>query len=281
MALFDKILGRRKSPTALQSSEEAAQALAALRKEREDSRARLVELADRRRTALGDDVGDEKIAQIDEEQDAALLVIERCDAIEPRLIAKLAEVQSAARAARLAELIPKFKIVEGRLDAALEAAVTAFAEYRVAIAGFSSEGFEDYARTQINPPPAVGVEGVIASPDLLELWRRSREDRSDMAAAATKLQPPARPVEKAVAPPAAPRPDPQYRPTPGRKPMKVEDKPAFGFVKVVMLRNGVEVDGKARVLSDELIVSTDLATALCKSGAADILERGKLERAAE
>ena len=76
-----------------------------------------------------------------------------------------------------------------------------------------------------------------------------------------------------TAPPPAPKPR--------RAAKKVGESPSYGFSKILVLRDGLELNDVQRIVGDELIVPCEQAERLAHNGAAEIIESGVIGNAAE
>ncbi len=296
MTLFSRLFGGvKKVPEDLATLQEAGAALEALRQERADVRPALDELVHKRRTALLADESDKHIQALDAEHDRLLLLQERLDAAEPRILARIGELQGKQRRELFESMMVILREREAALDAAMAAVVDAFGGYQTIAEQFESAGFSQQARSVIIPPPALANGGVIASAATVENWRRMREAVADRQAVhesrkvhqlpqasgpykAAKFVPPFSIYPK-IAPPPAPAAaalQSEYRPKPSRPPIRQEGDVPFGFAKIVILRSGLPVANEPRVAGDELILSNDDADAALRTGGAEIVERGTI-----
>ncbi len=132
------------------------------------------------------------------------------------------------------------------------------------------------------------------TPETVQLFRRNRENLADRRATAEtrKVAPPATPAQARyksppfIVHPLTPRPKiehkateaplPEYRPKPSRAAVKIEGKPAFGFVKITVLRLGLEIEGVRRAVGDEIILRNDEADRWLRTGGVEVVERGEI-----
>jgi hypothetical protein len=281
MSLWKKITGDKEKSPGEMAAPEVETALRKLRAQREAAELIVAGAFDRRQAALADDLPDAELIKIDRERDAAELTIERAEALEPRLIARLSELQDAQRTALFNEMLAVFRDRESLLDAALAVAVDRHADYLAIKGQIETTGFSSQLASLIVLPPLLH-DGVRVSKELLDLWRAERDRLASRRAALASGRPidPVRAPRKVVpivpAPAAAQAPEPAYRPKPSRPPLKEEGSPPFGFSKIVVLRQGLEVNGERRVAGDELILSNDDADAALRTGGAEIVERGAI-----
>jgi hypothetical protein len=205
------------------------------------------------------------------------------------LLQRISDLQSAERRALLEELRALYQKAERELDAAMSAIIDPLANFLEIVAQFDRLGFNEEARSFVSQPPLLGTGAgsVVVGEVTLENWRRERDHRAVRLAAPVRMSSPSLPAvapaiaaaKKAALKPAPVNPDRKTWPT--RAARKVDDAPAFGFAKIVVLRAGLEIDGVAHVTGDELIVANDVANRLLRTGAADLLFRGEIDEAAE
>lgn len=133
-----------------------------------------------------------------------LLLQERLDAAEPRILARIGDLQGYQRRELLASLVGVFREKESALDAALALAADALDDYFNTVQQFDAAGFTAQAASIVIRPPFIGVDGVVASKSLLEALAsgtrarrrspgRSRvgtPNRSDPRAAKSRSDPP-------------------------------------------------------------------------------------------
>ncbi|RTL88094.1 MAG: hypothetical protein EKK29_05815 [Hyphomicrobiales bacterium] len=283
MGFFERFLPNAvKSPEELATIVDCNSALIALRNERVENDAERAQITDRRQAALEADESDAALGKIDDQLDRSFLSSERLDVLERRILDRLATLQDDARREQLTLLEGEMRRVENELDAAMGAAAEVFDRYLTLAGQFDQCGFSEVARSIFAVPPMISG-GLVCGKEPLEIWRRERERISDMRARSAAGQPlklghpalPIAPVRPAPNPPErAVMQDPSYRPGPSRAPQKVAERPSYGFSKIVFLRSGVELDGNLHVVGDEVIVGSDKANDLMRTGAADLIERG-------
>lgn len=191
-------------------------------------------------------------------------------------MARFAELQCADRRALLEELKTIYQSRADSLDSAMCEVVVALDDYLEIARQLDAAGFEQAACGFVAKPPLT-AGGILVGEQSLESWRRERERIADMRIAfdsARALNP--KPAHVAApARPAIERPDPEYRPKPRRATKKVDGSIPFGYSKIIILRNEVELNNTQCVIGDELIVTTEVANMLARNGAVEI------ERAAE
>jgi len=231
-------------------------AVAKLVSKKETARTVITALMRRRQASLLEDGTDKKIAEIDAEADRHRLVIERLEALEPRLINELQNLRSQARQARWRDLHTRWTLAARDYADAVRAAV----KRRGVMVALSDEaraqGFEQEANSCFVAPMLV----------LTELALSEFERELDRLADAEALR-------------AAPKPAPVTatpKPAPPAKPprQRVAETPSEGEVVVAIVRNGVELPGRPPLAVGDLVaVKLDQAEKLMRSGAVD-LHRG-------
>ena len=159
MGLIETIFGKNgaKKLDALETIADVSAALDRVNQERETARAVVAEAATKRRELLLVDGSDKKIAELEVAADAARLMLERLDAAEPALHARILELQSAERRELFASMVDVLREKERALDAALAAAVDAQEDYREIARQFDAAGFNAEARSVIASPPLYHV----------------------------------------------------------------------------------------------------------------------------
>jgi hypothetical protein len=272
VTLFSKLFGgAKKTPEELATLPEAGAALEALRQERADVRTALEVLPQKRRAALLADESDKQIQALDAEHDRLLLMQERVDAVEPRILARIGELQGEQRRELFASMVGVFRKKESALDAALGVAVDALDDYLNMVRQFDAASFSAEARNIVIRPPFIGVDGVVASKSLLENWRRERERVADRQAALASGRPidPVRAPRKVVpiAPKVAPPPAPNSI---KRAPKRLSGPVPFGYQRVECQMNNVSFEEQMCVIGDQFDVMKEVADHVLK-GAAFIL----------
>lgn len=227
------------------------------------------------------DGSDEKIREIEKRADDARLILERLDAAEPELRARLLELQSDERRARLGEFAVVYEQRAGELDAAMAHLLGVYDAYQVIVDQITIAGFDTEAQSFVTAPPYLNG-GLGVTLDTLELFRRRRERLAEMAArkAAGAPQNP-RPAPAPVIAKPRPTPIPPARVQVNRNPIKADGVAPFGFSKITPLRPGIEIEGKRYVIGDEIIVENEIADRLLRTGGVDLVALGEIERAAE
>ena len=292
---IETVFGKKRAATgkSLATIDDVQRALQCLAQEREAAQRKVAGSGEARRSLLLVDGSDAKIIELDKETDAARLHLERCDIGEEILLGRLRELQDKARRELFDALLGSFRERESQLDAALAAIVEPLANYMEAVHQLDAANFTTEAAPYIVRAPLVG-DGIQAGAASLEHWRRQREAVADRRAAAEtrKAAPPAIPAPgpyraaplvvhprtppKLVERKVADAPLPEYRPSPRRAPIKAEGRPAFGFMKIVVLRPGFEIEGKQRVVGDEIILPNAEADKWLRTGGCEVVERGEI-----
>jgi hypothetical protein len=265
MSFWKKIVGdKAKSPSEM-SGPEVEAALAKLRAERESAQQTVAGSLERRQEALVD-ASDLELTKIDRDREAAELLLDRADALEPLLIARVAELQSEQRNELFEALLGSFRQKEAALDAALAAVVESLSDYREGARQIDAAGFAAQAASLIVRAPLHG-DGVMASAATLESWRRQRETVKDRKAAfearrnivplpaakgpyrAQKFVPP---MSGRLAPPIERKPPPAHDPG-WRKlePRKLTGPVGPGRVRVECQLDGVDFGGRQNVTGDQ------------------------------
>lgn len=294
MSIFPKIFGSNKAPSGLESVGEVNSALARLRGQREANAARHNEMLQARRGLIETDAPDAKIVAVDRELESLSIEEEKLDALEPRLLERLSQMQSHERRVLLETLEASIREKEGVLDSALGSTVEALQDFLAVSQQFDALGFSGEARSMFAAPPLL-AGGILAGAEALENYRREKDRIAAMRGRLASGAPlrtahpslptvsPAIAAANRAARKPAPRPtvSTEYRPQPTRAPVKIAESPSFGFTKIVLIRGGVELDGKVSVAGDEAIVAVDRANELMRSGAADLVEHGRPDAAAE
>jgi len=265
---------------ALETVADVTNALSRLAAEREQARRAIDDALAKRRELLLVDGSDQEIAKLDDAVDAGHLTLERLDLAEPRLHARLRELQDEARRARLAELEANYHRASDTLDAALNAVLEPIDAYKAAVGALEANGFILEAGAFLAHPPLLG-DGALVTAEGLENWRRARDARHAVAAVPRPAPAPVAPpkVETRTAERAKLQP-PEYRPGPRRAPRTINEAPSFGFAKILVLRDGLEFGGQLHVGGDEIIMPTVDAEALGRNAAIEILEYGRIDAAA-
>lgn len=257
MSLFSRIFGEAKKPEELASLAEAGRALEAARRERSDAQKVLDGIGDRRRAALLADEADKVLVALDAEHDKALLTQERLDALEPRILTRISELQTAEKRQLFEGLIEAFRAKEAALDAALDVAVEACEDYREASRQIDASGFGMQGAAMIARAPLHG-DGVLASRQALEFWRRGREALADRRAsfAARPMNPlpkPAKVVPIKKAPPAAH--DPGWKKI---EPRRLSGPVGPGRVRVECILDNVSFADRMCVCGDQFDIEHEI-----------------------
>ncbi len=294
MGILQTIFGSKKGASAdwLATISDVEAALARLDRERHAAKAMIADAASKRRELLLT-ATDQEIDAIDRGADAGRLTLERLEILEPQLLERLASLQSDARRALLAEFEGAYEIRAAALDKAMGALLTVFEDYQALVGQISAAGFEIELRSFVTATPLLNG-GLAVTPETVELFRRARETLADRRAAAEtrRAAPPATPAQARyksppfIVHPLTPRPKiehrvseaplPEYRPSPRRAPIKAEGKTPFGFMKITVLRHGFEIEGKPRVIGDEIVLPNAEADKWLRTGGCEVVERGEI-----
>ncbi len=196
------------------------------------------------------------------------IVIDRCDAVEPMLLARLRDLQSAERKALLATLENNISATEKALDAALAKAIDAFEDYTESLRQLDVMGFT--GAISLASAPRVG-EGVLAERMALERWRQQREFLSDAAAAAVMPFVPPAPAPPKVVPlkrREIETGDPRAvaRPTP-RAPRKLPGPIERGTVRIEAVMANADFAGMQSVVGDQHDISREEADYILRGSA--------------
>jgi hypothetical protein len=282
MGLIQTIFGKgdAKKADALETIADVSTALDLLNQERETARVIVAEAATKRREMLLVVDSDKKIAELEAAADAARLMLERLDAAEEALHARIFELQSAERRALFASMVDVFREKESALDTALAAAVDAQADYREIVRQFDAASFSAEARNVIISPPLYH-DGVLASGPTLENWRRERERVADLRAAnesrkvhqssqasapykASKFIPPFSVAPKPIPRKIAPAPAPM---SVKRAPKHLSGPVPFGYQRVECQMNNVSFENQICVIGDQFDVMKEAADIILKGSA--------------
>lgn len=260
-------------------------ALKAMTEERAAAQSAIAANQKKRAELLLADSSDDQIAELERSSDAHRLTLERAEAIEPKLLARLRNLRTEARNAALEDLLARrdravFKFIEqARSAKAARDAVVRFHDEAIA-AGFRAE-----AEALPLVPYAIHDEAGIAhyearEEEVREL--RSEQRRSEIiekrrAAAEEKSPPPPRPRPPLFTPPR--RKAEEALPAPAVEPplpvWKFAADPITpikddaGKVKIVVLRSGVELNGETHRQGETAFLDEDAARTLLMSGAAE------------
>jgi hypothetical protein len=276
MGLVAELLGKNNgdSPGPSRTFAEVEGALVRLRSERAQARQALAEASDDRERLLLLDGSERKIEAADRAADAARLALERCEKIEPLLLAEIEDLRSTAKRERWRAFRKRHDEAARELARRLREALDKRAELIAIFEEARRAGFEHELASAFTPPPlAFNPEGVAYFEMAIE---RAREmGRPAPAPAPMTPAPSAIPKPRALAPPtirpAALKPPKPAPPAP-RPPREVKAD-ANGNVRVHVLRAGLEIEGGKRTRVGETIsLPLDKANALLRSAAVDLAE---------
>lgn len=264
MSFFAKFLGDgAKTPEALATVEQVGAALDLIARERQIAADNRRDLLQRRIEALANDATDKAIAAIDAQIDALALVEDRLEILQPRLLRRLDELQSASRRETLATLEREYQNVVRDLDSAMQGVLEPFARLQAITHQMDSCGFSSEARGFVVPPPTVGA-GVLCDPVTLENWRRARENNADMRARAANPVPAPTPAPSKVIPirRAIDHGNPTRDPAPmsnRRAPRRLTGPIDKGMVRIEATMNNADFGGMQSVIGDQHDVTREEA----------------------
>jgi Fic family protein len=159
MGIIAKIFGRQefnaKSGVALKTIAAVEEALRSLADERREAQAAIKAALGKRRELLHVDGSNKEIAKLDIETDAHRLTLERCDIIEPTLLARIEELRTDERRARWQELRRRHDAAESAFIKAMHDACSA-RDHLIAISDeANATGFYSEAIHVFIPPPSM------------------------------------------------------------------------------------------------------------------------------
>jgi hypothetical protein len=244
---------------------EIEEALSQLHAERAAAMTRLDVLASRRRAELLSDADQAAIAKLDNEREAAELILEKLDLCEPQLLDKLQIARGAARRAEWAKRYELYVEAAKAYGVALRATCDALDRLVATSDDARERGFEsEWRSTSVIPPQIISRE---SCEQFLFALERSQDaeimrQQGRVPAPAIPVAPP--PVKPATAaPPPAPAPRKQRAP--------IHETAGPGQVLVHIIRNGYETPaGLATAIGDIIALPEDLAREVIKNGAADL-----------
>ncbi|MGC2834254.1 MAG: hypothetical protein WA238_08820, partial [Methylocella sp.] len=206
MSFLDIFRNRKTGDAAPETVAGVQEILASLRRERGLAQAELHSLHEAREALLVDAESDSEIFALDQRMDAISLTIERLDAAEPGLLARLDAASGAARRARLAALVARYEPAEALYCETMAAAITALEKLQKLRLEMATE-FRDETCEFAYPPDRINA-------DLLDRFRFTIEQRHDVAqkrldagkprpapAAAVQAAPPPKPANATAAQP--------------------------------------------------------------------------------
>lgn len=257
--------GGKKAPRTIAAVEAALGRLADERTAAREAVARA--MRDRDDLLLVDET-DRKITELDASADRYRLTLERCDKAEPLLLAELQELKTAAKRAEWAKLRERYDAAAIEHASAMRAAVATAAVMLDLNTEARSAGFEhETAAAFIPPARMLSVESLNQYEFAIE---RARELSRPVAPAVVAMPQP-KPV--AVAPKQAAKPTPApvaVAPKPPPKPFKLPEPDSDGNIKIVVIKPGIEIEGRPRPKAGETVaVPAATAMRIVQSGHAD------------
>jgi hypothetical protein len=262
LSLITDLLGALGGKKAVRSLADVESDLTRLDQERAAAR-EAVATCLRRRDELLLSGSDSDIANVDADLDAKRLVIERLDAIEPRLLEQLAARRTAAKAAKWNDIRGRYETASVAYRDALRRAV----ELQAAVRNIHDEsrrlGFEHQSATLPTPTRWATPEGISEYEVNLERWVDAQRPRPVVAPAKPVAPPPAKPTPiapkaKAVAPKPAPQPaKPPFEP------------PTEGVARITLLKPGVEIHGVGHAIASTVEVDAAVAKKIVEAGKAE------------
>lgn len=258
-------LGGKKSARTIESVEVALSRLTAERAAARESIARA--MADRDALLLVDG-SDAKISEADAIADRFRLVLERCDAIEPKLLAELTALRTEAKQARWRTLRSRYDAAAIEHASAMRSAVETAAVMLNINDEARSAGFEHETQASFIPPARM------VSTEALNQFEISIERARELARPAPPPAPVAPPPKVVAVPKQAVKPAPvAVAPKPPPKPFTPPVPDEHGNVKITIIRPGLEIAGRARPRSGEVVTLPHAeAMRIVQSGHADFAE---------
>jgi hypothetical protein len=262
-------------------------AMARLRQEREATEAGISAAAERRREILLEDASDDAIAELDRGADRLHLQLERIDAIEPELLARLQDLQNAARRQEWQSLVHQHDQATRDYLAAFDLFLDRYRQVLGIWERAAAKGFDERLHRFVTPTHIVDAD---------ILYRLERDFARVAGIAPTTVAPVAQPV--AVAPKPAvgggqvgeitadatgkitkakanghdlPPAAAVAKRRASRRPLT---EPQVGEAAVDILRSGVEMpDGSQASTGDRFNLPSAQARTLVEHGAADYVQK--------
>jgi len=261
--------GAKPAPRALADVEAA---LARLGNERNAARAAVADAMRERDELLLVDETDARIADLDALADRHRLTLERCDKAEPLLLAELEDLRSAAKQACWQDLRARYDAAALEYANAMRGAIQRQAQMLNLNDEARRQGFEREVMSTFIPPTRMLT--IEALNDFEAAIERAREMARPNPAPAPR---PAPKVAAAPPPPPAPRPKPKPAAAPPSpaKPFVPPTPDVDGRVPIVILRHGIEIEGRDRPRAGEtVLVPAEQAAAFVRGGSADYGAQG-------
>jgi hypothetical protein len=274
------VLKRKRGKAAPISDQIAAvnAAMARLRQEREAAEAGISAAAERRREILLEDASDDAIAELDREADRLHLQLERIDAVEPELLARLQDLQNAARRQQWQSLVYHHDEAMKAYLAAFGVLTERYADALAVWARAAAQGFNERLHRFVQlPAPHVVI------PDVLYRLEREFGRVTGLSAPVSPAAVPALAQPAVAATPAAvanghaPHATangtvPPAPPAKKRAPRRPPAEAAAGEVAVYILRPGIELQGCQASIGDRFNLPSAEARRLVEQGAADFCD---------
>ena len=266
MGIVSDLLGLIRAQDPTTTVVDIQTALDALGDERENAHTRLAALAEKRRAALMSDADASAIAKFDHEADAARLLVERLDLLEPELISKLQHARGDARRQEWKERYRLYHESALAYATALRAAVAALDRLVETSDSARAAGFEAEWRSCFVSPP------LLLSKDNVEQFLVNQERTNDAELARQQ----GRNILPMVAPPApqkrplpAPAKPAEPAPRPQRTPIRQTAGPDEILIRII--RPGYELPAGLQCgIGDVVALPEDLARRVVENGAADL-----------
>lgn len=212
------------------------------------------------------DETDKKITELDAVADRHRLTLERCDKAEPLLLRELEQLRSEAKQARWRALRERYDAAAQDYARSLRIAVEKMTVLMNLSDEAGREGFGSETRAAfIVPVRMISAEAV----DKFEFEIERAREMGKPAPPPAPVAPPSKVV--IVAPKPKPAPPPvASKPAPPPKPPFVPQPDEDGNVKIVVVRPGLSLEGRAQARAGEIVaLPMAQATAIVRSGHAD------------
>jgi hypothetical protein len=240
-------------------------ALDQLHDERENAHARLAALAEKRRAALMSDATTDAIRKIDDECDAARLLVERLDLLEPQLLDKLQHARGDARRQEWYHLYAEHHKLALNFADAMRKTCDALDRLVVSSDKLRARGFEtEWRSCNVFPPNVLNKE--LTEQFLLDVERAhdaeiARQEGRNIVPMIAEPAPPRRPL-LAPAKPAEPAPRPTRTP--------IRQEAAAGQILCRVVRPGYEFGGAQFTTGDIVALDEPTARRAIENGALDL-----------
>ena len=271
MGLIERIFGKPRltaeSARGIATIEAAEVALKAVAAEELEAQAKISTLASRRRDLLLADDAETAVHDLDREAEEARVIIERCELIRPMILARVAEIRTAARNRRWGEIRAEREVAEREYVAAVRGAAKILARLTEIWDRAGADGFAVEARGVFIFPPIV-----VNDQAALDRFEAAVEGVAGAGRGVNPTPKPApQPAPRKTTPPAkkAPAPAPAAEPILRRPEPIVPATNAAGQVRIVLLKPGFEIDGKTRPVGFETWMEPAAAKELLRSTVAE------------